>query len=108
MSDLSAELNKLAAAGGIQSRGLQQLERVIADKVASNFTAEFEDRWQKYAGGLEQLGSYRVRLTLDDELHICGAALTAIQKEQFVKAACLVPVLLKNFVSPIKFGICSL
>ena len=57
MSALSEELGKLSAAGGIKSRGLQQLSRVISEKVATNFTAQFEERWQAYAGGLEQLGS---------------------------------------------------
>jgi len=102
MSALSEELGKLSAAGGIKSRGLQQLSRVISEKVATNFTAQFEDRWQAYAGGLEQLGSYRIRLTLDAELHICGAALTAIQKEQFVKGGLFGSRTLKELRQPDK------
>lgn len=87
MAALSEQLQQLSAAGGIRSRGLNQLARVIADKVAVNFTADFDRQWQQYAGGLDQLGSFRIRFTLDPELHVCGAALTAIQKERFVKSS---------------------
>ncbi|MCI8633567.1 MAG: hypothetical protein HFE64_08845 [Lachnospiraceae bacterium] len=87
MLSLSQELAKLSANGGIRSRGLQELARVIDGKISANFTADFESQWQTYASGLEQLGSFRIRFTLDPELHVCGAALTAIQKEKFVKSS---------------------
>lgn len=87
MQALSQELKKLTAEGGIRSRGLQELARVISAKITANFTADFETQWQQLANGLEQLGSFRIRFTLDPELHICGASLTAIQKEKFVKSS---------------------
>lgn len=102
MLTLSEQLNRLEAEGGIQSRGLQQLSRVIADKVSTNFTADFDSRWQQYAGGLDQLGSYRIRLTLNDELRICGCALTAIQKEQFIKSGLFGSRTLKELRQPDK------
>lgn len=102
MSALYEQLEQLSAKGEIRSRGLNQLSRVIADKVAANFTADFKARWEQYAGGLEQLGSYRIRFTLDDELHICGAALTAIQKEQFVKPGLFGSRTLKEMRQPDK------
>ncbi len=87
LSALSEQLHALSAAGGIRSRGLLALEEIVSSKVASSFTADFEKRWQQYASGLDELGSYRIRFTLDPELHVSGAALTAIQKERFVKSS---------------------
>ena len=84
MSTLSELLDRMSSEGRIRSRGLLLLRDMMKEKVSANFTADFNDRWQKLCGGLEQLGSFRVRLTLDGELHVCGAALTHIQKERFV------------------------
>lgn len=84
MESLASALDQLSSEGRLKSRGLQLLRNMMKQKVASNFTADFENRWEKLCGGLEQLGSFRVRLTMDGELHVCGAALTHIQKERFV------------------------
>lgn len=85
MSALSEHLDQLITSGEIRSRALQELSRVMHEKVSANFTAEFQTQWEEHAGGLEQLGSFRFRFTLDKELRTSGAALTAIQKERFVK-----------------------
>ena len=96
MSKLSGTLDRKIANGEITSRGLKKLAGVIEEKVQSNFTKDFEKQWKTYASGLEQLGSLRVRFTLDNELHIAGCALTAIQKEKFVKNTLTTHIMKEN------------
>ncbi len=87
MSSLSEKLTDLIGQGKITSRGLQKLSEVISEKVKTNFTKDFETTYAQYAGGLEQLGSFRVRFTLNQKMQIEGVALTHIQKEKFIKSA---------------------
>ena len=84
MQALYEMLEDLSSSGSLRSRGLLLLKDMMKEKVASNFTADFDQKWNELAGGLDQLGSFRVRLTMDGELHVVGAALTHIQKERFV------------------------
>ena len=84
MQALYDKLESLSAGGRLSSRGLNLLKDMMKEKVAANFTADFDRTWEDLASGLEQLGSFRVRLTMDGELHVIGAALTHIQKERFV------------------------
>jgi hypothetical protein len=83
---VNTELNTAIAAGQIQSVGLCRLRDLCTEKLSTVFCVNFDEAWQQQASGLEQLGSLRFRFTVDDELHITGATLTAIQKERFVKS----------------------
>lgn len=96
MSSLSDELKEKIAAGTLTSRGLCKLAEVIDEKVATNFSVNFQDQWNAYCSGLEQLGSFRLRFTMDDELHTCGAALISVDKEKFIKNSLTTHVMKEN------------
>lgn len=96
MSALSEELKEKIAAGKLSSRGLCRLSTVIDEKVRTNFTADFENQWKTYCGGLEQLGSFRIRFTVDGRLQTSGAALLRIDKEKYVKNTLTSHVLKEN------------
>lgn len=96
MQALDGELDRLKQSGKLTSRGLNKLSDLIKEKLSSNFSASFQEQWKTYASGLQEPGSYRVRFTMDDRLQVCGAALTHVQKEKFVKNALLSHTLREN------------
>ncbi len=85
MSRLSEELNGLIAAGTVKSRGLIKLADVVGEKVRTTFTKDFDKHWKELAGGIDQMGSVRIRFTLDGDMRIQGAALTQVDSQRFVK-----------------------
>ncbi|MCF0136202.1 MAG: hypothetical protein HUJ69_07255 [Lachnospiraceae bacterium] len=96
MSALAAELKEKLASGALASEGLKTLAHVLEDKVRTNFTADFDRQWQRCCSGLEELGSFRIRFTMDGEMHITGAALMSIDREKFVKNALTTHVMKEN------------
>ena len=82
---LTETLGEAIADGRIHSQGLHRLYELCSEKLKTAFCTDFSASWVDHASGLEQLGSLLFRFSLDEELHITGAALTAIQKERFVK-----------------------
>lgn len=85
MSQLSALLESLKAQGKLRASGLLTLSEVMKEKVAQNFTKDFPSLWPGFSGGLNELGSLRIRFTLDDELKAEGAAITHVQREKFTR-----------------------
>ncbi|MBO6158342.1 MAG: hypothetical protein J6P72_03645 [Firmicutes bacterium] len=84
MTKLMNLLDDMKSRNEITSGALIQLGEVIEEKVRTSFTADFDRTFRELAGGLEQLGSMKIRFTLDGEMHTQGAAITHIQKERFV------------------------
>lgn len=96
MSTLAEELKEKIATGKLSSRGLKKLADMIDTKVSSNFTADFQKQWEHYCGGLEQLGSFKIRFTMDGRLRTLGAALISIDKEKYVKGLLSAHVMKEN------------
>lgn len=85
LGELGELLGREIEAGRVRSDGLKALYRLCREKLDSIFPENFAESWNELSSGLDQMGSLRFRFTLDDELRTVGVALTAVQKERFVK-----------------------
>lgn len=89
MTAMRQELEKQRDGGQICSRGLMRLYDVLTEKLQKNFCKEFEKCWNERTSGMERIGSMSMEFSLDEELHIQGAAITGIYKEKYGKGGFL-------------------
>ena len=65
--------------------GLQNLSRVLEEKLQANFGRDFDTEWSKRTTGMEKIGSVAVEFRLNDEMQTTGAALTMLNMPKYVK-----------------------
>lgn len=71
--------------GAVQSKGLIRLYEVLSEKLRENFCETFPEDWEKLTTGMERIGSMTLQFRLDEELHIQGASLEALNKGKYGK-----------------------
>ena len=80
---LSSSLRSEIDAGHVHSRGLTRLYQVANEKLEQHFYESFTPDWDALSTGLETIGSFTLRFTLDEELHVTNCAMTAINKDKY-------------------------
>ena len=85
MKAMHQELEEQMKAEQIHSQGLLRLHDVLTEKLKKNFCDEFEKNWASRTSGMERIASVSLEFSLDEEMHIQGAAITGLYKEKYGK-----------------------
>ncbi len=85
LSDLAAALKEQIEKEKISSAGLKRLYEVVQEKLDKHYFTSFAQDWDAVTSGLDMIGSYTLRFTLDPEMHLKGCAITAIHKQKYAR-----------------------
>ena len=85
LSDLADALKNQIDKEAITSRGLKRLYEVVREKLDKHYFSTFSEDWEASTSGLDMIGSYTLRFSLDPELHVKSCAITAIHKQKYAR-----------------------